>query len=168
MATTRRPIGSFDSVSRLTQTLDISDRILDAGQILARNAQRLRARQPDADKHGIVVAPQRLQCDIATEGLIGAHFDPADGQDEIDLALREPVRRLVRSDAVLVQAGELRPRLEHGRAMAQHRQAVRARESRRTATDYGNALAAGRRALKRLHPVESGASRLHAAAATRS
>jgi hypothetical protein len=75
IATTRRPTGSVE-ICRLAQALDISDRILDASQILARDTQRFGGGEPNAEKHGVVLLAQSTQCDIAAERMISPHSIP--------------------------------------------------------------------------------------------
>ena len=77
---------------------------------------------------------------------------PPIAENERGLAGGEIVRRLVGGDAVFVEPGRLRPRLEDDRPRGRDRQRVRAGEPGRSGADDRDALARRRRAGEGLLP----------------
>jgi hypothetical protein len=75
-------------------------------------------------------------------------FDTADGQQPRHFALREIVHRLVRGDAVFVEAARFLARVEHAHAMPRERERMRARQTRRPGADHGDFTARLARAMK--------------------
>ena len=93
-----------------------------------------------------MLGPQRSERDVAAERDPGLQRDAADIEDEGGLARGEIVRRLVGGDAVFVEPGRLRARLEQRDRVAERRELVGAGKARGSRPDHGNA-APGRRAL---------------------
>src|SRR6185437_8858350 len=87
---------------------------------------------------------------LLAERLAGFRFDAADAENEIDFAAREMRRHLVFGDAVFVEAAEPRARLIHRDIVAKPRETMRAGQSRRSAADHGDFLAARPGARERM------------------
>ncbi len=79
-----------------------------------------------------------------------ANFNATDTKQEFHFTLGVVVHQLVAGDAVLVEAPGLVAGLEHDHIMPVHGQAVGARQPGGAGTNYGDALASGRRALERV------------------
>jgi hypothetical protein len=95
-------------VVRLAQRRDVVHRVQHALEVLVlAGTQAVDALHPDAEEHGVEVAAQVGQVEVAAELDPVADLDPAHAEDELDLALRELVRNLVGGDAVLVQPADL-------------------------------------------------------------
>ena len=126
----------------LAQFRDVIDGVQYAVELLTVDAEFVDAAKSKAEEHGVIFAAQIVQRELAPERLPVANIDAADCEDELHFGLREVLDRLVSSNPVLVQATRLVVAIEHDNVVTQHRQAMRARQSRRAATYYGHALAA--------------------------
>ena len=117
---------------------------------LAFRAERVHAGKSHAEKNRVEILLQVGERKIAAERLAVLDRDAADREDEIHLALRELVDRLVGGDAVFVEPARLLARVEDRDVVAVHREAMRAGEARRPGADDGDALSGRRGAAERM------------------
>ena len=142
--------GQRGQILRLAEPGDVIDRILDAGHVLAGEAERIDAAEADGEEDGVEVLPELAEGELAAEHLAGLDVDAADPKDEFDLAGGEIFDGLVGGDAVFVEAADLRPGVEDDDVVAVERQAMGAGEAGRPAADDGDAFSGERGARERL------------------
>ena len=97
-----------------------------------------------------MLVAQCLQLRGAVQSPAGLERDVAQRQQPVEFAAREVVGHLVGSQAELVQATALGPRIEQAHLMAQLCQAYRAGQTRRAGADHRDALTGGRRAVQQV------------------
>ena len=142
MTTTRRPIGSAAGSARRTQLGDEIDRVAHAGEVLARNAEGVGARQADGEIDRVVGRAQCLELGDAVEPPAELERDAADREQPVDLGLGEVAGHLVRRQAVFVESAAARPGIVDHRLVAEPGQAEGARQAGRAGADDGDAPAA--------------------------
>ena len=77
------PDRQFGEVLGLPQLGDVVDRVDDVGEFaLARQAELVGRAEADAEEHRVIVAPQRLERQVAAERDAVLHLDAADREDE--------------------------------------------------------------------------------------
>ncbi len=142
--------GKRREVFRLAQRGDPADGVLDAGQVLALDGERVDGGQAHAEEHRVEVPPEVGELDRLSEPAARLDRDAADRENEVELGLREPVDGLVGGDAVFVEAAGLVAAVEDGDVVAVHGKAVGAGDSRGSRSHDGDPPAGRRGAAEGL------------------
>nr|GEU28076.1 hypothetical protein [Tanacetum cinerariifolium] len=134
----------------LAQLRDVVDSGQQSRRIFTGKTELLAGAQAQAQEHGVVLRVQILQLQVVAQALAVTDVDAADLQQEVHFLLREVIGQLVFGDAVFVEATRFFLRLEHHHVVAQHGQAVRARQACRSGAHHRDGFTGGCSARKRV------------------
>ena len=112
----------------------------------AGDRQRIHAGKPHTQKHRVMIGQQIRNRAVAAQLPVLQHRDAADLQKPGHLFRRKAARRFIRGDAIFIQPARFQPRVINGDLVAQHRQPMRAGQTRRPRPHHGHGFFRARRA----------------------
>ena len=121
----------------------VVDRLDDARQILAGDAELVAAPRADAEEDRVVALREELvDGEVAAELHAALELGVAELPDAVELLVELDLRQPVLGDAVAEHAALLALHVEHGDGVTLERGVVGARHAGRSRADHGDALAA--------------------------